>query len=76
MYKDACLIEAALATDRTVASVDKEVRVFLQKVAHVVEELRAIVWVNPELEEEEPTPWLKRGAPAEPDRLLGYALSA
>ena len=76
MYKDACLIEAALATDRTVASLDKEVRVFLREAAHVVEELRAVVWVNPELEEETPILWLEHGAPAEPERMLGYALSA
>ena len=76
MYKDACLIEAALATDCTVASVDKKVRVFLRKVAHVVEELRTIVWVNPEKEKETPLLWLEHGAPAEPQRMLGYALSA
>ena len=76
MYKDACLIEAALATDRTVASLDESVRSLFRRAAGQVGELRAIVWVNPELEEDEPIPWLERGALAEPDRMLGYALSA
>ena len=75
---DLHLIEAALATDRTVASVDKKVRAFFSGEASAcqVEELRTIVWVNPELEEETPILWLERGAPAEPERMLGYALSA
>ncbi len=75
IYKDACLIELALATDRTVASVDKDIRVFLREVALFVEELQRIVWVNPEKEKEKPIPWLERGAPAEPCRKLGYRRS-
>ncbi len=76
MYKDACLIEATLATDRTVASLDERVRGLFGQAAGQVGELRTIVWVNPEREEETPLLWLKRGAPAEPERTLGYALSA
>ena len=76
MYKDACLIEAALDTDSTVASLDERVRALFRQAADQVGELRAIVWVNPEREEDEPISWLERGAPAEPERMLGYALSA
>ena len=76
MYRDACLIEAALATDRTVASLDEQVRALFRQAADQVGELRAIVWVNPEREEDDPILWLERGAPVEPDRMLGYALSA
>ena len=76
IYKDACLIELALATDRTVASVDKDIRIFLREVALFAEELQRIVWVNPEKEKEKPILWLRDGAPAEPQRMLGYALSA
>ena len=76
MYKDACLIEAALATDRTVASLDEQVRALFRQAADRVGELRAIVWVNPEREEDDPILWLERSAPVEPDRMLGYALSA
>lgn len=74
--KDLHLIEAARATDDTVSSLDRRVRVLLREAARVIEELRAIVWVNPELEEEEPILWLQSGAPAERQRMLGYALSA
>ena len=76
LLDDLLLIEAALATDRTVASLDESVRSLFRRAAGRVGELRAIVWVNPELEEDEPIPWLERGALAEPDRMLGYALSA
>ena len=76
MYRDVCLIEAALATDRTVASLDEQVRALFRQAAYRVGELRAIVWVNPEREEDDPLLWLERGAPVEPDRMLGYALSA
>ena len=76
MYKDACLVEAALATDRIVASLDERVRALFGQAANRVGELRAIVWVNPELQEETPLLWLRNGAPAEPERVLGYALSA
>ena len=76
LFEDLLLIEAALDTDRIVASLDKSVRTLFRQAAGQVGELRAIVWVNPELEEDEPIPWLERGAPAEPQRMLGYALSA
>ena len=76
MYKDACLIETALATDRTVASLDERVRSLFRQATDQVGALRAIVWVNPELEADEPIPWLERGAPAERERMLDYALSA
>ena len=76
MYKDACLVEAALATDRTVASLDERVRALFRQATEHVGALRAIVWVNPEQEEETPLLWLRNGAPAEPERMLGYAPSA
>lgn len=75
MYKDACLVEAALVTDRTVASLDERVRSLFHRATDRVGELRAIVWINPELQEETPLLWLERGAPAEAERMLGYALS-
>ena len=72
---DLLLIEAALATDRTVASLDERVRALFRQATSQVGELRTIVWVNPEREEETPLLWLKRGAPADPDLMLGYAPS-
>ncbi len=76
LLDDLLLVEAALATDRTVASLDESVRALFRQATGQVGELRAIVWVNPELEEDESIPWLKRGAPADPEHMLGYALSA
>ena len=76
MYKDACLIEAALVTDRAVASLDEQVRALFRRATDQVGELREIVWVNPEREEEKPLLWLRNGAPADLERMLGYALSA
>ena len=75
LFDDLLLVEAALATDRTVASLDESVRALFRRATDQVGELRTIVWVNPELEDEEPIPWLERGAPAEPERMLGYAPS-
>ena len=75
LLDDLLLIEAALATDRTVASLDERVRALFRRATDQVGELRAIVWVNPEREEETPLLWLRNGSPAEPERMLGYALS-
>jgi hypothetical protein len=72
MLKDFRLIEAALATDKTVISLDDTVRKLFDKAAVQVGELRNVVWVNPDkTEEEKPIDWLKDGAQAEKKRLLG-----
>jgi len=72
MLKDFRLIEAALATDKTVISLDDTVRKLFDKGAIRVGELRNVVWVNPDkIEEEKPIEWLENGAEAESDRLLG-----
>jgi hypothetical protein len=72
MLKDFRLIEAALATDKTVISLDDTVRKLFDNAAVQVGELRNVVWVNPDkTEEEKPIDWLKDGAQAEKKRLLG-----
>ena len=72
MLKDFRLIEAALATDKTVISLDDTVRKLFDKGAIRVGELRNVVWVNPDkIEEEKPIEWLENGAEAESNRLLG-----
>jgi hypothetical protein len=71
MLKDFRLIEAALATDRTVISLDNTVRKLFDGAAVRVGELRTVVWVNPALPEEQPIDWLNNGANPERDRLLG-----
>jgi len=73
--KDIHLIEAALATDKIVVSLDDNTaRRFFAQAAQEVEELselKAVAWINPNKPEETPIEWLRSGANAEPERLLG-----
>ena len=73
MFKDLRLIEAAIATDRIVISLDDNTaRRFFGRVAVQVDELKEIVWVNPaKIEEEKPIEWLENGAKPEKERMLG-----
>lgn len=73
MFKDLRLIEAAIATDKTVVSLDDNTaRKFFSRASVQVDELKDIVWVNPtKIEEEKPIEWLTEGAKPESDRLLG-----
>ena len=70
MMKDLHLVEAARATDRTVASLDDTVRALFSAAATRVRDLRAIVWVNPGREDEGCEPWLRAGAPPDKHRQL------
>lgn len=72
LRKDLHLIEAALATDQTVVSLDEEARGLFAEAAKSVGQLRNIVWVNPDRLDEEPIEWLGQGAKAERHRRLGY----
>jgi hypothetical protein len=69
--KDRRLIEAALATDKRVDSLDEQVRLHLREHATKLPELHSICWVNPIIPAEESIAWLESGAPAEKPRLLG-----
>lgn len=71
-YKDAHLIEAALAADQRVVSRDDGARTLFKKASRSVGELSGIVWVNPTEKGEEPILWLQSGAKAEDHRQLGY----
>ena len=71
MQKDCHLLEAALATDQTVVSLDGNARQYFAGASQRVGEIRDIVWVNPErMEEEAPIVWLQNGAPPEEHRKL------
>jgi hypothetical protein len=73
MTKDILLLEAALATDRRIVSLDeKTARKYFTNAAKESVKLQALVWVNPSKEEENPIEWLKCDAPADPERMLGY----
>ena len=72
MYKDFLLIEAALATDKIVISLDENAHSPFAKVSLKVGKLRDIMWINPDkVEEEQPIQWLKDNAPREQKRCLG-----
>ena len=75
ILKDAHLLEAALVTDKIVASMDREARDTYASACHHIGEIRDIMWINPETEEDSCTGWLKQGAPIEPERQLGYNVS-
>ena len=71
VYKDFRLIEAALATDQIIVSLDDNTaRKPYAVAAQTVNELKKIVWVNPDKPSEEPLVWLDDGAKPEPKRLL------
>ena len=72
IFKDVHLLEAALATDKIVASMDNNARDAYAHVSQQIGEIRDILWVNPETEEDSCVGWLDRGAPVEPERQLGY----
>ena len=69
--KDIHLIEAALATDRLVASRDDHARNAFRNASVVVRVLRRIVWVNPTCVADNPIDWLESGARTEAFRKLG-----
>ncbi len=71
MLKDCHLIEAALAADNRIASLDEEARHHLGQAAARVKPLQRVCWVNPAVAEELPVEWLHQGAPLERHRLLG-----
>jgi hypothetical protein len=72
VLKDAHLIEAALETDLTVASLDETARGLLRRVAQNVKPLQQVLWVNPTKEEEHTTEWLEGGAEIEEKKQLGF----
>jgi hypothetical protein len=72
MYKDFCLLEAALHTDRIVVSLDDTVRHLFAGASRAVAELRQIAWVNPDKEAESVLTWLEEGAGFEEKHCLGF----
>ncbi len=70
--KDCHLLEAALLTDRCIASLDDRARQHFVVAARTIGKLKSITWVNPATEEETPLQWLEDGAKVEKERLLGF----
>ena len=74
MEKDLLLIEAAIATDKIVISLDEKVKELFIKAAADIERLKQVAWVNPDVENTEEKgaiAWLKNGAEIESQYLLG-----
>lgn len=69
MEKDWHLVEAALATDRTISSSDDSARASFCTAAVKVASLKAIVWVNPSVTDL--VDWVCADAPSDPERRLG-----
>lgn len=72
MQKDVHMIEAALLTDKRVASMDKRARLHFGRACAYIKEIQDVLWVNPEINEENCVVWLEQGAPPEEHRQLGY----
>jgi hypothetical protein len=71
ILKDYFLLEAALASDKTVISLDdKTARKLFSQASQNIDEIKEIVWVNPDKNEEKAIEWLTNGAPAETERFL------
>lgn len=68
--KDLHLIQAALATDQRVVSLDQSARSAFAAAGKAIAEIGATIWVNPERESETPIQWLRSGAPNEAARQL------
>lgn len=71
IWKDICLVEAAIATDKIIISLDDKVRDYLVEVSENIPEVKLILWLNPD-KESESVKWLEKGAILENKRLIGY----
>lgn len=74
IMKDLPLVEAALASDLTIASRDDEAHTLLRRAAGEIGLIRGVVWVNP-VKEDEGVLWLRAGALASEEKRLGYAVN-
>jgi hypothetical protein len=70
LEKDCHLIEAALAADRIVVSIEVSCREQFRAVAHAVKELPRVGWVDPVEETETVLAWLQDGAKLQSCRKL------
>ena len=69
--KDFHFLQAALATEQTITSLDETIRRLFKRASQSVGEIQNIIWVNPNrTAEEQPIAWLQNGAPPEAHRRL------
>lgn len=60
--KDWLLVEAALAYDNIVSSIEKRVYTHLHNISFKVNELGVLLWLNPDTQREAVFSWLENGA--------------
>ena len=72
MLKDCHLLEASLAADGIIISLDDKVRFHFTAATEIIGEIGEIVWVNPDKPQEEAIAWLEAGAEPEKHRQLGF----
>jgi hypothetical protein len=74
MEKDLLLIAAALETDNLIASCDSKAKGLFAQAAAQVDDIKNIIWVNPNDESDHCSDWLKSGARYVPERSLGVSV--
>jgi hypothetical protein len=70
MLKDAHLVEAALAADQTIISLDDAARSLFAALTERVRQVGAVMWINPAEEPQQVIKWLEQGAPPRKERTL------
>lgn len=70
--KDFHLVVAAFESDKIIITRDERLCKILDAAAGQVEELRSLIFANPDATEQQVADWLNRGAPAERTRRVGY----
>jgi hypothetical protein len=70
ILKDFHLVEAALATDQAILSLDRSARIGFKQAAKGVGLLRPLVWLVPSSPEHKTVEWLEQGAVLETKRTL------
>lgn len=73
MLKDGHLIEAALAADGIVVSLDDAARALFRIASQEVRDLRGIAWVNPNEAPQDTLEWLRQGAKLDRARHLSLS---
>lgn len=71
VVKDAHLLEAALATDRIVLSMDETAYYHFCDAAATLSQIRPVMWANPERAADDCITWLTTGAKPETKRRIG-----
>ncbi|MEA5533324.1 hypothetical protein [Crocosphaera sp. XPORK-15E] len=72
MWKDICLLEAAIITDKIVISLDEKVRQYFSEVSKDIPEIGIIIWLNPAKNKDQVIIWLEDGAVLEQERQMRY----